>query len=411
MRINLIINRLEIGGAQRVILTLGNYLIKQGYQVSLVSIDNYIDTRLHGYTDVILRLERLTGFKPVDNTLVKCLMLMFLSARLWDYMKRQRVQIQVSFMERANLLNLMTPGYVRRIICVRNYVPYFFKRKNVIKRALVQLGYKVLLERADVLNFNSIESMLGFRRLFNVDDRKVSVIHNMCDYAMVQRLGEAEIDPEIDRRADLKKVVLSVGRLVPQKGQGRLIRSFFLVSKADPNAELWIIGGGPERRRFESLAQRLGLGEKVVFLGPQANPYPYIKKATVFVLTSLNEGFPNALLEAMAMGKPIVSTDCSSGPREILAPDTDCTKKTNRIELAKYGILTPPFRRDFLDFESDLSVNEKLLADAIILLLKNQQLRSYYENISFMRIRHFSPEEILPQWINLFNNVLFHCTY
>lgn len=112
--------------------------------------------------------------------------------------------------------------------------------------------------------------------------------------------------------------VLTVGGLRPQKNQEMLIRSFKLAMDQGLSARLTIVGEGPERVELEKLIAELGLSDRVRMVGLSANPYPYFRAADLFVLSSLYEGNPLVLIEALIIGTPIVSTDCPSGPREIL---------------------------------------------------------------------------------------------
>jgi glycosyltransferase involved in cell wall biosynthesis len=122
-------------------------------------------------------------------------------------------------------------------------------------------------------------------------------------------------------------VILGVGRLHPQKDFPTLIRAFAEVRKVQ-QARLMILGDGPERQALTTLVSELGLIEDVAFPGFVQNPYAYMSKAAVFVLSSAWEGLGNVLVEAMAIGTPVVSTNCESGPGEIL-------------DGGKYGRLVP----------------------------------------------------------------------
>ncbi len=112
-------------------------------------------------------------------------------------------------------------------------------------------------------------------------------------------------------------VILGVGRLVPQKDFPTLLKAFAHVQKKYPS-RLLILGEGRERARLEALASELGIEENVSFPGFESNPYAFMSRASVFVLSSAWEGLPNALIEALACGCPVVSTNCPSGPQEIL---------------------------------------------------------------------------------------------
>jgi glycosyltransferase involved in cell wall biosynthesis len=122
-------------------------------------------------------------------------------------------------------------------------------------------------------------------------------------------------------------VVLAVGRLAPQKDIPTLLKAFARV-RAVREAQLMILGEGKERDHLESLARKLNIADNVDFPGYVTNPLPYMARAAVFVLSSAWEGLPGVLIEALACGCPVVSTDCPSGPAEIL-------------EHGQYGLLVP----------------------------------------------------------------------
>jgi len=122
-------------------------------------------------------------------------------------------------------------------------------------------------------------------------------------------------------------VVLGVGRFYPQKDFSTLIKAFALVRAQRP-ARLVILGEGPLRPQLEALAQQLGVADQVSMPGFVENPFAYMRRAAVFVLPSQYEGLPNVLIQAMACGCPVVSTNCPSGPEDIL-------------DNGKYGHLVP----------------------------------------------------------------------
>ena len=117
--------------------------------------------------------------------------------------------------------------------------------------------------------------------------------------------------------------VLAIGRLERQKGFDLLLHAFRVVRQEHPAAELWIVGEGSERHRLQDLAERLGLTPHVRFLGWLPDVWEVLADADVFVLSSRYEGFPNALLEAMACGVACAAFDCPSGPGDIVRHEVD----------------------------------------------------------------------------------------
>jgi glycosyltransferase involved in cell wall biosynthesis len=154
-----------------------------------------------------------------------------------------------------------------------------------------------------------------------------------------------------------------------------LLRSYALV-KDKVKAKLVILGEGKERRNLENLSRELLIEDRVILYGYVNNPYKFMRNAEIFVLSSKLEGFPNVLLEAMAVGVPVVSFDCPTGPNEII---------TNR----ENGILVEPG-------------NEKELSDAIIELLSNKDMGKKFVANGLPRAEDFSIDKIIPQFTSLF---------
>lgn len=153
---------------------------------------------------------------------------------------------------------------------------------------------------------------------FGIREGRCFLIANPVDLARLDELSNAHnsLLERFDRR---NKLILSVGRLTSQKDFAFLIEAFNVLVNSDaPACELLIVGEGPEREKLEALVDALNLRGKVHLMGWQENPYPFYKAADVFALSSRFEGMPNVILEALAFGLPVVSTDCESGPREIL---------------------------------------------------------------------------------------------
>ena len=159
-----------------------------------------------------------------------------------------------------------------------------------------------------------------------IDDDRITTIYNPVRLAQIDRLSAIPLnDPWFEGNGP--PVILSLGRLDTAKDYPTLLKAFAKVTAERPS-RLLIIGEGKLRPQLLEICDALGLQSKVRFPGMDKNPFRYLKRADLFVLSSAWEGFPNALLEAMACGVSVVSTDCQSGPREIL-------------EDGRYGTLVP----------------------------------------------------------------------
>lgn len=221
---------------------------------------------------------------------------------------------------------------------------------------------------------------------FGAIKRKIKVIYNFIDFQQISK--------EKRLNKDKSKIIITAGRLEKAKNQSSLIEAFQIVLKKHPQAKLWILGRGSEEENLKKLIRKLKLENNVFLLGFKQNIYECLKQADIFILTSKHEGFGNVIIEAMSCSLPVISTDCSAGPREIIAPDTDYRKKTNKIDKCEYGILIPPI--------SDSDKDETNIAQALLELLDSQKLEKYYQNQSLKRAKDFDKKIILKQWDKIF---------
>jgi glycosyltransferase involved in cell wall biosynthesis len=174
-------------------------------------------------------------------------------------------------------------------------------------------------------------------------------------------------------------IIVACGRLVPQKGFSDLLRAFAIVRKEVP-ARLWIIGDGPLRSSLEQEAGALELKDVVWFAGARRNPYRFMRAATVFALSSHWEGFGNVIVEAMALGVPVVATDCPFGPSEI-------------ITHGESGLLVPV-------------ADPPRLAETILALLKDPMARTAIAEAARIRAQAFHGRTIAAQHAGLFRRLI-----
>jgi glycosyltransferase involved in cell wall biosynthesis len=232
---------------------------------------------------------------------------------------------------------------------------------------------------------------------FGIEEKKIKVIYNPLNVKEIQHLT---LEPlEVEYQEIFKKaVIITVGRLMKQKSQWYLIRAFKGVKDKVPEAQLVILGTGKLESELKHITRDLGLERDIHFLSWQQNPFKFLARARAFVLSSLWEGLPYVLLEAMACGLPIISADCKSGPREILAPETNITDKAKDIEYAEYGILTPPFSGKKHKATEPLERSEETLKEAMIKILIDEKLANNLARKSKQRIEDFDIKNIIKEW-------------
>lgn len=187
--------------------------------------------------------------------------------------------------------------------------------KSPARWLMLQL-IKVTFPFADTIVANSQAVKKDLSESLRLRNRKFSVIYNPLDVEHFDRLSRANIDHPWTG-PDAPTVVLAVGSLAILKDFPTLIRAFSIVRKTR-DCRLAILGEGPDRDKLEALIGELGVQHDVLLPGFVNNPFPWFRRAALFVSSSLTEGCPNALMQALACNTPIVSTDCIGGSAEIL---------------------------------------------------------------------------------------------
>ncbi len=185
----------------------------------------------------------------------------------------------------------------------------FLSRKilNSIKRISYPYADKVI-----AISYGVKNSLIS---LLDLSPDSIEVIYNPAADSRIKELANSEVPPEY--RKERHPTVISIGRLVPQKDHMTLIKAFERVLES-VDARLLIIGEGQERKKLEKYIQQNKLSDNIKLLGYMSNPWKFLINSDLFVLSSLWEGFGNVIVEAMYLGIPVVSSDCESGPSEIL---------------------------------------------------------------------------------------------
>jgi glycosyltransferase involved in cell wall biosynthesis len=234
----------------------------------------------------------------------------------------------LSVLRYANLITLLarrSSGVETRVIINEQNLPsaeFALFGGGRIKRRFLRWLYP----HADLVTTISRGIALELSDLGGIPPDRIRVIPNPVDIERVTSMGKVLPDHRWFREE--QPIVVAVGRLHRQKGFDHLVRAFAQVRRAFPS-KLVIVGEGPERHELELLIEELHLGDHVALPGFSLNPYAYMAHAAALVLSSVYEGFGNVLVEALALGVPIVSTRCPVGPEEILAD-------------GRTGILVPP---------------------------------------------------------------------
>jgi len=292
---------LRLGGAQRVMLTVARQFASMGYGTAIVTLTK--DGTLLDELPSDVRYRSL-GFDNASLLTAGRALL-----KLVRYLREQKPRAILSTMTGTNLLTTAAYDWAR--VASRLVLREAVSTQNIKSRVMRHL-LRHQYSRADAVVAVSQGvaddlAKLRIRRSF------MHVIPNPVDSVRLSQLASCE--PGI--QLPTQPFIISVGRLTAQKDYETLIRAYAL-TKLRKSHLLLIVGDGEEREKLNGLVRNLGLERSVLFTGALLNPYPLIARSNLFVLSSRWEGYPNVILEALALKVPVIATDCPHGPREAL---------------------------------------------------------------------------------------------
>lgn len=356
MRITLVISSLASGGAERVMSTLANYWVKQGWCVTLLTFDNG--------TKPFYPLDERVKWRPLDiegisgnrlHTPRRSL------RRLW--ILRQAIvdsqpQVILAFVDKTNVLTLLASrGLGIPVIISERVSPLHWPIGRWgwcwLRRWLYPQAACLVLQTEAALRYYPL-----------VLRRRVRVVPNA---AIVRVPDSVRIQP-----SPKSPTLIAMGRLTSQKGFDLLLEAFAAVAPHYPHWSLTIWGEGPERENLEALRDMLGLHRQVCLPGCTSTPGLEMARADLFVLSSRFEGFPNVLCEAMAVGLPVIGCNCPDGPSELIRHGID-------------GLLVPPEDVD-------------ALAAAMDVLMGDDSARQRFGQRALEVLERFSQERVMALW-------------
>jgi glycosyltransferase involved in cell wall biosynthesis len=391
------------GGSERFGAILGSKLYDEGYNITYLTLmeespkyqfkgDYYTLNEGYIYGNIIKRTMDLFRYAPKITRLCNEL----------------DIDTIISVSEVANfhaVLSRVLYGNKVRIITSQHMNPEIFLESK-LKSSLIKFFYP----HADRTVCVSKEMEKVLNEQYNV--KNTQTIYNMMDIEENIQLSLEKLPEQYQTLFKEENFnFINVARLTRQKGQWFLLRSFRRVVDQHPHARLFILGEGVLRREVEDLIRELELTENVYLLGNQSNIFPFLKHSDCFVFSSLWEGLPLVLIEALSMDIPIISCDCKTGPKEILCPELDLDEEPNYPYLGKYAILTEPFPNKYVFdtvYENPLNRPEEKFANTMIEIIENPDLRKEYSN-GKVRAEKFDNIQIVAQWNELLEKLPNTC--
>lgn len=364
MKLAYFYRNLNQGGIQRMIVNAANYFADSGHEVTVV-----LMKRNGEYLPLLAPTVKVVYFKSLSK------------GRLFSsfvaILKEERFDVLFTATPSLNTFTIMArfvAGVKTKIvISERNNTVVFFKNSTLTLSKLTFLSIPLLYRFADAIVAVSKGLGQSLKKVALIGEKKVHVIYNP---AWTPELNEHSLKPVLHPWFDdpTVPVIITVGRLVKAKNHELLIDAVAMVAKKR-KVRLMIIGDGPLRNELQQKIDRLHMEDYVRLEGFKLNPVSWISKASLFVLSSDYEGFGNVLVEALAAGVTIVSTDCNYGPSEILG--------------ARYGYLVPVGDAKALAGKIEYALNYPLERELLL-----------------HRARDFSVENIMGHYQSLFTSLV-----
>jgi len=305
---------------------------------------------------------------------------------------KEKPDYVISFGNLQNIINILSTK--NSMVRVDNPIPEshrgFFEK-------IYPFLVKILFNKAEKIIVVSKGLKKELIENFKIKEEKIKLIYNSIDIEKIKELSKESLETKYQKIFEYP-VIINIGSLIRQKGQWHLIRAFREAKNRIKDLKLVILGEGELESYLKGLVKNLDLEKDVYFLGWQKNPFKFLVKSKLFVFPSLWEGFGIAILEAMACGLPVISSDCNFGPREILAPDTNLDYQLKNIEYGQYGILVPVCDRKFSRANDPLTKDEKILSQAIIEALTDKELLGNLKEKSKQRAEDFNIKKIIKNW-------------
>ena len=374
MRFILLVPSLDKGGSERFLSNL-SLMLKDKHQVKVAVFDNDIKYPVGGELVDLKAPTKKTVVARAFTVIERCF-------KLRKLVKSYKPDVILSVMTPANRINtLCNFKGVKQFVSCRGFAELEREPEVFLNSAA----------KTDGVIFNSKEAKDYFCRKLGGPANKAFYNYNIIDFERIsQGISQPINHPELEEFMENHRCVVNLGRLSKVKCQPALIKAFELVCENVPDAGLVIVGGSGEYvEEVYKAAEASPCKDRIFMAGNKDNPYNVLSKCKVYALSSKAEGFPNALVEAMACDLAIVSADCMTGPGEILRKEFTSEKATD-VEIADYGVLTPM-----------IEGNEEIYAKALELILTDEALRDRLKKEAVNRAKDFAPEKALEDFLEI----------
>lgn len=371
-----IVAHLKSGGQENVAARL-TYLMRHDYNVKVILLD---DRDMNYELDCEYRCINIHSTAKPINKIINAIRRIIHVRKI---KKEWKTDICLSFGATCDYINAFSKRRDHIYLSIRGY------RGLDSPSRLAKIKNNIIYTKAHGVLCVSKRIVKRARELYPEHSEKFMLLYNPYDIKQIDVLKNKKLECYNSLFAN-NKVIIAAGTYRYEKGYWHLVKAFSLVKKNIPNVKLFIIGGySDSKTKLTKLVSDLSLTEDVVLADFDSNPYKYMGKSSLYVLSSVFEGFPNVLAEAMACGVSIVAADCTSGPREILSEGNPFSVARD-IEYQDYGLLVPPMTMKENYCSLQIEECDMTLARAIELYLCDDDMLNDYANKAVVGVERFS---------------------
>lgn len=371
-KLSIFVYSLGGGGAEKAAIEL------------IVGLNKNFDIKLLLFSDIVkyklpdnIAYEVLDSFDFYDNPIKKLLKLPWLAYKYAAFCKKHDINISLSLLSRPNIISVASRFFGNKaeiVLSEHSTLSHYYG--NSVPEIVMKKIISVLYKKSNKIIAVSNGAKSDMVENFSVSSEKIHVLHNPIDINLIVSRSHEAV------KIDMSKFTfITCGRLIKSKNVEMVILAF--AKQQDLNTQLIILGEGEQEQELKEICEKYAISERVFFLGFTQNPYAYFSKSSVFVFGSNLEALPTVLIEALACNLPIISTDCPSGPSEILCDDNAFF--ADGIKYAKYGLLVKV---------GDTSS----FSNAMKIMSENTILRENFSKIAYQRAIDFEKEKIFEKY-------------
>ncbi|UFX82756.1 glycosyltransferase [Candidatus Absconditicoccus praedator] len=372
----IVIYSLEVGGgAEKSATMVGNGLYEKGYNIKYLTF--YEAKEKYNFKGDEICLDEKLSF----SIFVQFFKLFKRAWQIRKYCKKNNIDTSLSFLETGNLPNVVSKLFFNKskiVLSVRNNI-------DTSNSKLYKTLLKLLYPKADYITTIVKEETQNLIQNYGIKPEKISNIYNMFDIQDIQNKSKEYLGEYQELFNNGKFTFINIGRFHKQKNQKMLLEAFDKFHQQHPNSQLVILGDGPLKEELEEQKNSLSSSADIHFLGIHDNPYKFLANSDVYISSSSWEGMSRVLVESMACGLPIITTDHPTGAKEIMKKDIQNFDEVEDVFQEEYGILVPVN-------------NSEKLSEAMELIYNNEELRKDYSRKSQIRAKDFDVEKIISKW-------------